>query len=92
MHSSRIHNVRCIGNPVRGVPALGGCLPRGDVCSGEGDFHPPVNRILDTRLLKDYLSATTVADGKYKQNNCQFNFSVITHTVITHFCVLFSCT
>ena len=36
----------------------------GGVSSREGGVHPLVDRIFDTRLLKHYLSATTVADGK----------------------------
>ena len=54
----------------RGVSGLGGvCLgvvcPGGGVCPG-GYTPPPVERILDTRLWKHYLSATTVADGNHE--------------------------
>ena len=38
----------------------------GGVCPSTcWDTHPPVHRILDTRLWKHYLSATSFADGKY---------------------------
>ena len=51
---------------VRGVSVWGGCLP-GGVCipaCTEADNPSPVDRILDTRLWKYYLSATSFADGK----------------------------
>ena len=43
-----------------GIPAQGGCLLQCML----GYTPPPVDRILDTRLSKHYLSATTDADGK----------------------------
>ena len=43
------------------LPARGVCLPRGG-CAMGGVW--PVDRILDTRLWKHYLSATLFADGK----------------------------
>ena len=59
--------VRCSGRLLGGggvsawgvVSAHGG-LPGGGVCQTP---HPPPDRILDTRLWKHNLSATTVADG-----------------------------
>ena len=41
-----------------GVLAGGGCLPKCML------GYPPMDRILDTRLLKHYLFATSFADGK----------------------------
>ena len=65
-----MRNIRCSGR-------LGGVLPRvvcvqGGVCQGvdggvwlRGVYSTPtVNRIIDTRWWKHYLSATTVGDGK----------------------------
>ena len=43
-----------------GVYVLGGMCARGGACIAQC---PSVNRILDTRLSKHYLPATTVADG-----------------------------
>ena len=55
--------------PVRGcLPSEGVSAQWGGVCPVRGvcpeGLHPPMDRILDTRLWKHYLSATTVADGK----------------------------
>ena len=53
------------GLPRWGCVCLGeGCLPR-VVCipACKGTDTPPLGRILDTRLWKHYLSATTVVDG-----------------------------
>ena len=49
-----------LSSPVHaGIPA------QGDVCpSACWDTPPSTDKILDTRLRKHYLSATTVADGK----------------------------
>ena len=57
MHSSRMPTVRCSGHLWGVCPGV--CLPWG--CTPPP---PPVDRILDTRLWKHYLPATTVADGK----------------------------
>ena len=46
------------------VPGQGGCLSGGVWCLG-GVHLPPVDRILDTRFWKHYLSATSFAGGKY---------------------------
>ena len=43
----------------------GGCLPRG--CPPGGVHLPPVDRILDTRWWKHYLSATSFADGNKRK-------------------------
>ena len=57
----------------RGVSSQGGCLPKGRCLSrggvsAQGDVHLPlVDRSLDTRLWKHYLSATSFADGKYSK-------------------------
>ena len=54
----------CLG---MGVSAWGGCLPRdGECLLPTGCTPPPMDRILDTRLCKHYLSATSFADGKYQ--------------------------
>ena len=55
-----MRTVRCSGHG-GGVSAHPGCLPREGV--SRGVHRPPVDRILDARLWKHYLSATTVADG-----------------------------
>ena len=55
----------------------GGYLPRGrGVCLGEVSTvgGGAVQRILDTRLWKHYLSATNVADGKYMFFRLRFVF------------------
>ena len=62
MHSSRMRAVCCSGRP-----GGEGCLPSGGVCPGGVHhlFSPlPVDRILDIRLLKHYLSASTVDGNK----------------------------
>ena len=79
MHSSRMRTVRCSGClggclPKKGICLGGGvCLEgvvsvRGGVCLGggvcPGGCTPPMDRFLDTRLGKHFLSATTVAGGK----------------------------
>ena len=56
MHSSKMRTVRCSGRLMGGC-LDGECLPRG--CTPL-----PVDRILDTRLSKHYLSETSLADGK----------------------------
>ena len=75
MHSSRMRTVRCSGHVGERGVYLRGCLPGGGVCRGEGGsvqgrwgvyLPSPVDRILDTRLCKHYLSTTTVADGNEK--------------------------
>ena len=38
--------------------------------SAQGDACPPVDRILDTRLWKHYLSATSFADGEKFEKAC----------------------
>ena len=71
MHSSRMRTVRCSGR--RGDVCLGagvclgggclpwGCLPRGVSALVHAWIPPPLmDRILDTRLWKHYLSATTL--------------------------------
>ena len=44
----------CLGGSAQGNVCLGGCLPRGGVSawggSSQGGVHPPVDKILDTRL------------------------------------------
>ena len=82
MHYSRMRTVCCSGHlGVEGMGCLpGGCL-LGSVCPGSvcpaakgqgicpaawGCTPLPVDRLLDTRLWKHYLSATTVADGNYQ--------------------------
>ena len=75
MHSSRMCNVRC------SVRMREGVCPGGGVCHNPppaqcwntpprpvhaGIYPPPVDKILDTRLWKHYLSATTVTDGNYQ--------------------------
>ena len=62
--------VVCLGSVCPGGVCPGGCLPRGCLLGRwclPGDVHlPPVDRILDTRLWKHYISATSFADGNYK--------------------------
>ena len=74
MHSSRMRTVRCSSRLLGGVcpgglSAQGGCLPQCML----GHTSPPVDRILDTRLWKYYLSATSFADGK----DMNLNLSII---------------
>ena len=57
MHSSRMRTVRCNGR--RGCLPRG-CLPRGGLPQCMLWYNPPVDRILDTRLWKHYLSAATL--------------------------------
>ena len=57
------------GMSAQGVSAQGGCLPVGAVCLGgvcQGGVYLPhsVDRILDTRLWKHYLFATSFTDGE----------------------------
>ena len=55
---------------------LGACLP-GGVCLGCLCVYtspPPVDRVLDTRSWKYYLSATTVADGNNVTSDCCTDF------------------
>ena len=72
----------CLGRGVFQGGSAWGCLSGGvcpgSVCLSEGaeggsacqmGVTPPLDRILDTRLWKHYLSATSFADGK-KRNNC----------------------
>ena len=75
MHSSRMRTVRCSGRLLLGAGGGGGCLPRGVYITT-----PPVDRILDTRLLKHYLSITTYSDSKnvshiicYKQRTLKYS-------------------
>ena len=65
-----MRTVRCSGPLLRCLPGgclPGGCLPRwGCLPRGVSAYQgicPGGDRILDTRLLKHYLSATTVAGG-----------------------------
>ena len=55
----------------RGVSAWGVSAP---VHAGIHTPPPSVDRILDTRLWKHYLSATTVADGKEKVEKKEDSF------------------
>ena len=50
------------GVPVRGVPAGGCTFP--SACWDTHTLSPSVDRILDTRFWKHYLSTTSFADGK----------------------------
>ena len=56
----------------RGVCLVGclarGCLPGGCLADAPQPPPIPVDRILDTRLWKHYLSATSFADGKNRKN------------------------
>ena len=68
MHSSRMRTVRFSGCLGEGSAGGGVCL--GGVCLGV------VYRIVDTRLWKHYLSATTVADGNNdrRRMNMRYRF------------------
>ena len=68
MHSSRMRTIRCSGRlPGRGCLPRG-CLPKGGgVCQGEcmpGGVHLPPCEQNHRQVPKDYLSATSFADGK----------------------------
>ena len=56
------------GPPGQNPPGLGLDPPQADTPPGLGLETPPVERILDTRLWKHYLSATSFADGN---NHCR---------------------
>ena len=71
MHSSRMRTIQSRGGGylprgsvcLGGVCLPGGCLPRGVSAKGVYTSPPTVDRILDTRLSKHYLSATSFADS-----------------------------
>ena len=67
MHSSRMRTVSYSGRRGRGCLPGRGVWPEGGVCPGQvsdpvhaGIHTPSMDRILDTRLWKHYLSATTL--------------------------------
>ena len=66
MHSSRMRTVRCSSRLLgRGcLPGGGRCVPLGSVSQHARRQTSPVDRIIDTRSQKHYLSATLFADGK----------------------------
>ena len=68
-----MRTVRCSSRLLRGC-LPGGCLSRGGVSAWVGCLPggvPIVNRILDTRLWKHYLSATSFAGGNYIERICK---------------------
>ena len=70
----------CLG--VLGVSARGGACP--------GRCHP-VDRILDTRLRKHYLSATTVADGKNITKSHTFLHVKLLNVIYSHWIEWVNC-